>query len=493
MQNQNVLRLPHRWLDHKWVEVVCSVRDSAGATTFKPNAVNEPDLFLWIKHTHYPQVTAKNYRNALRNMCRDQRPGYKESPLPEALRQLLKAAIKAIGHKRWGCQHGQSFDQPFKFTGDVLARLTGLSNASQHKTGEPKDEIGQNHDLFAGPTTPVNGTIDYDHASVASAVTQGTTGSSVHSKHTLDTHHEDYLANQHYAGGKHPISLSTTAPWEIQSIHDNFDLQKTSPSFPEPTAKRLVLEIVSETAFDDWKSDAGLTSNGARGSQDRALSGLRKGYAKAVYQPEFTVFDTRARNFDVDDVDADDDKNSESNTDTGCKFDDDIDLSLFDSIVEDELVQEMTEIQAKLKDVGLVSKSKYHDMEKHFTRCFSKPSEMAFGVTFLDRHEKWRPNEYANERAMEIAGVDFLAQQHFFDTAALVQFQEAMTQPRIEGRLTFVPRVWSTFRDKFGQPVKVLCDYWLPCITINGDEVVSIFAYADTVQLVRQPGVFVQL
>jgi hypothetical protein len=97
-----------------------------------------------------------------------------------------------------------------------------------------------------------------------------------------------------------------------------------------------------------------------------------------------------------------------------------------------------------------------------------------------------------NNRALEIGGAGFHKQHQFFDTTVLMRFQEAVTTaPPREGHLIPVPHIWCNCIDKFGQPIMLMCDFWLPCIAINEEEMAAIFALSDSVELVRQPGTFV--
>jgi hypothetical protein len=103
------VKLPYKWLNHEWVERACTtVNKSDGSMTYSTAAIDDPALFEWIKEVHHPQVTPKQYRNALRDLFRDQIPGYKQSPLPQGLQALLKIRAKQLGRRVWGCHAGHA-------------------------------------------------------------------------------------------------------------------------------------------------------------------------------------------------------------------------------------------------------------------------------------------------------------------------------------------------------------------------------------------------
>jgi hypothetical protein len=103
------MKLPSKWLQCAWVESFGSSttpqgQEGAGNKVYNTHVIDKSDLFVWIRAHHFPQVTSQEFRRALRGLCRDQRPGYRPSPLNPELRMLLKGRMATLGKRLWGCQ-----------------------------------------------------------------------------------------------------------------------------------------------------------------------------------------------------------------------------------------------------------------------------------------------------------------------------------------------------------------------------------------------------
>jgi hypothetical protein len=191
-----------------------------------------------------------------------------------------------------------------------------------------------------------------------------------------------------------------------------------------------------------------------------------------------------------------------SNEDDNDEHDDDINnheldameilssCTLFDTEFEtpnDALAREYDSVVEILQDVGLVSKLNYQEVEQHYVSCFSKPSEVAFSIFFTDRHQVWRPNAYTNQKSVDIVGVDLCKEMHMlFDGKRMKRLKQQVSITQ-KGEMAVLSKIYCNVIDAFGEPSQVLCDFWIPGITVNGDEAIIIFAVANTVELLRHP------
>jgi hypothetical protein len=66
------MKLPRKWLDVKWVENFCSVKQDQGPAIYNTDAIDKADLLLWIRKHRLPQTMPKDFRYALKQMCRNQ-------------------------------------------------------------------------------------------------------------------------------------------------------------------------------------------------------------------------------------------------------------------------------------------------------------------------------------------------------------------------------------------------------------------------------------
>jgi hypothetical protein len=141
-------KLPSKWLEASWVATFSGVKGGKGTILYTTNVIDKPDLFLWIRTHHYPQVTAREYRLAMRQMCRDQRPGYKPSPLHPCLRELLMERINAIGKRLWSSQVAELIEQAER---EQLEETRAAVAKTKHGKGK-KTRRGHKEEDTAGPS-----------------------------------------------------------------------------------------------------------------------------------------------------------------------------------------------------------------------------------------------------------------------------------------------------------------------------------------------------
>jgi hypothetical protein len=493
----NKVMLPQRWLNATWVECFCSAPDTEGRMVYTADAVENPDLFLWIRQIHFPQITAKHYRNALRVLCRDQQPGYRQSPLPDALRQVLGDSIKELGKKRWACQ-GCKPNQ--KLTDEQIA-------AHLYKQPcEPTSDMARSLAPNVGDAPAVAG---------AFVTQEQATDQSIKEEMAPCTVDPclNFVASPAFAGGAFAafdngatVHTGAAAHTDALKITDNVYVRDLSLVQAHPS-------LLGRRKYEPETADSGLGEgsvdlyaprhNGyyhgepvpkrmtpATEPCDSYLSRETNGLcADRTSEAAFQMTRSCASPYDDDDDEHDDDINNHEldamEILSSC--------TLFDTEFEtagENIGEEYDNITTRLQDIGLVSKSNYQELEQHYTSCFSKPSEVAFSIFFTDRHQVWRPNAYTNQKSVDIVGVDLGKEFHLlFDAQRMKRLKDqvAITPP---GQVAIVQGIFINTVDKFGNPGQVLCDFYIPGITLNGDEGVTMFALSGTVELLRHPTPF---
>jgi hypothetical protein len=473
-----MIKRPRRWLKSFWVEQNSNAQGTAGERVFTTAAVDDAELFLWIRKMHYPHVTPKQYRNALRDLCMDRGPGYKASPLPEELRQVLSDRLQALGKKRWACQ------------------VYMLENPASSPELPPYDA-----------TPPSDGALDFPGPCNLEPDTQPPIASSAVAVETNAMNH--FTARpiassvaQVGANATSHVTAMQAAPLTQQlpttlgvrtqgamllSAQDSLAQQQCAGSSAhmhsvEPTAKRVACDEPPEQRQDTLGLDAAQVTQSAGEHIDDlhtawADQALVEGFAGGIREAES----------DDDDGDGEDNDFVLAYPDFSLAIETDVSELETVPATDEEFMRVFDDTMSKFHDFGLVSKSEYEKLEHHYTECFSHPSEVAFVVYFTDRHWVWRPCQHANARSIDILGVDVkinTLRVNRVETLRRIKEGLSVAKP---GETVLVPDVLINCLDNLENPFTTRCDAWVPNVTLNGDEGIYMFARHGAAVLIREP------
>jgi hypothetical protein len=507
--------LPRSWLKCEWVVSFCTCPEDGSITGA---AVQEPDLFLWIRQTQYPELTAKQYRNSLRALCMDQRPGYKASPLPSELRTILNAAMGEVGKKRWAAQCC-SLSAPVREC--YLARLNAFESAIETEGGLASSALPVvDGGIESGTIAAIDSSTLQTACNVQTdndaVMMQGASASDVASSAAPSPFHP------HGAGtGSDLISMAiaqvterqTTAATTALGVRSQADMltasnwddracgsRQLNPYSAEPIPKRAANED-RPPRMAAAQFNASTVSAELPPLVDRC-SGLGGANTIGDELDSFRLFQARLTAEGSEDDDDDDNDDDGGGVDSNWQGYEGIDVDSPASFFEtgdhleleaaqkDEFVKEFDDAMAKFQDFGLMSKVDYYDMEQHYTSCFSDPSQVGFWVYHTDRHHIWRPSPYVNERATQIMGFDPCVKMHTVLSTATILRVKKLMEPAQPEEVIYVPDIHLNCLDQLGNSIVKICDGWVPLITLNSNEALFLMAVKGSTTLLRHPGVF---
>jgi hypothetical protein len=474
------IKLPRRWLKSVWLEQFSAANGTDDERVFTTAAVDDAELFLWIRKMHYRHVTPKQYRIALRDLCKEQRPGYKASPLPEELRQVLNDRLKALGRRRWACQVYMS-DNP-----------GGSPELPPYDAMPPSDsalDYPASRKLKPDTQPPIASSAAVE-TKAANHFTSRPIASSVALVGTNATSH--FTAMQ-AAPLTHqlPTNLGVrTQDAMLQSAQDSLAQQQCAGSsahvhYVEPTAKRAACDEPPKQRQDTM--GLGFYAAQVIQSAGEHIGDLQTTWADEVFVEGFAG--------DIREVESDDDDGDGEDNDLGLRYPDfsfaiEADVNELKTVPakDEEFMRVFDDTMTKFHDFGLVSKSEYGNLEQHYKSCFSHPSEVAFVVFYTDCHWVWRPCQHANARSIDILGVD--VRTTMFTTLSTVEtlrrIKEGLSVAK-PGETMSVPNVPINCLDSLGNPFTTRCDAWVRNVTLNGDEGIFMFARHGATVLLRQP------
>jgi hypothetical protein len=412
-------------------------------------------------------LTAKQYRVAVRNLCLRGKttPGYKPSPLPSELCDLLGDCVLSFGKKRWPCQTC-SLDKPF--SPERLARVVDLVAQSEMATAAAiaGAGAGASAGASAAGVAPPHGPSTAGNVMLPSMMS----GSD-----SVEQNFGCKRGTEQNSLGPIPKRFATGENQNSSQDEESNTLSSALPGTPHTNAVDV---------STDMKTDSGLGLNDmsrfreTRGDNDSSSSSNdndNSGHGDG----DGDDANSRAAASDYDNS-----KEEEQCNDLGFKIDYELETC---AAQEQEFVNEFDDAVTKLHDFGLMSKTEYDKLDAHYTSCFSDPSKVAFMVGFTDRNHIWRPSPYVNQKSVELLGVDLRQQMHVINELSTVMQVKELLSKASPGEMVSVPGVWINTMDKSGYQAKLLCDLWVPAIKLNGDEGLMLLAEKDSVVLKRQP------
>jgi hypothetical protein len=455
-------KLPPRWLEGSWVERFSTAPDETneGHVVYTTDAIDKPDLYCWICKNRFSQVTPKEFRSALRGSCRDQRPGYRASPLPAELRELLADRMAIIGRRLWACQKDSTPSPTSAVAGRANPGHAPPNDAQGHKVKReaPRAKIQVAAKRFHGPAPP-------PLSLSPKLLPPRPVGVNVHS------------------GGRNASTMTAV-------YHGAPQLVSSTTAYSSPS----------------WSSSASTSAS--------SHSSLRLYPGRTEQETAFAVAPTGdgAIDLDCDFAELFNDDECEEETifevGEGCDHLADCDCpdkpraltvprASFDMLAS-LLPQHMTRAHLAEYHKGAalmrhqsmldVPASNYHDLERHFTRCFSLPNNVSFIVQELDRYMTGYPDPYANQQALDLFAINLTERQHNLmgiDSARRVVHQ-LLLAVQSQAAVAHTCGIWINARDEYGNPCPRLVDTWMPRLLFDRNKCIIMVAPHGTVRLERE-------
>jgi hypothetical protein len=452
------MSLPCKWLKACWVEEFCTA--GQGDTndedkTYNADAIDKPDLFCWIRDNQYPQLTPKEFRRALRAMCRDVRPGYKPSPLHPDLRQTLSDRIVAVGKRMWTCQVAEHTAESIKYWEEVtrkrktspVASTPNSPSASMPRPSPiPQMSPAQPPVVLASATTPPGS------------------------------------ASMHNPTPTSKLRLGEWCPAAAHAQDASMSTDTSSRSLANDSSKSATAEdaftIDARMPLDDATLCFGLAAFGFgpadikeehHHAQDRRKQLVRT----TPTMPTMPILPTI----------------STPSTQPVLSLE-----SLFPQSVTPDYAAELSKIPALLGQwrVHGVGNEHFETLEPRLLKCFSEPALVSCLVLRADRLGTGRPLPYASQSAERFFSVCLTRDPHVvlgIDSARklVARLRQAAEQ---NAKVATVPHVWANTRDRNNNPCPRLMDMWIPRTLFNDSSFIALVAPHGTVELESEQGLF---
>jgi hypothetical protein len=444
-------KLPRKWLEPSWVEHYSSVVQDDGTVVYNTDVIDRPDLCDWIRTHQYPQATTKNYRDALRRMCRSEVvPGYRKSELTPVLRDLLAQRIATLGRRMWSCQL-------VELRAEAAAASTvprTVSHVRHYSAPMRVDDIRSNHSPIVPPMVP-----EVSCASSAPLTTYDLHESIVDSAVSLYSAAPSTI--RHHLSSDGELQKQARMPRRRLNTHQS---DGSIPSSIRVDSERQV-HSHADIPLDDAILRDGLAEFGFGMERDtRVDKPNRHHHSHLNWRDE------------EEEVDQ-------------CREA----LNPIQAIIPQHMsIEHLAEfhkltVLLRGQETSNVPPLYFKALEHHFTQCFSLPGILSVVIMDTDRFQTGRADPFANQQACKLFGVELTQVQHIImGIAATRRVSEVLSQAaRVHASTGHVSGIWINTRDQHGNPCPRLVDIWLPRVVFNGTNFVVIIAPHRTVTLDR--------
>jgi hypothetical protein len=513
--------------------------EQGGIKQYTTGAIDSPELFLWIREHRFPQVTAKDFRLALRQMCRPQRPGYKASPLSPDLLQILRDRIAAIGRRAWSCQvtelMSETDDPSTSPCATPAVPLTNNAASSQCASLQlpspppppPPLAAASGAAAAAAAAAPegleARSNQQAQQAQQAQQLVQQAHQHSTTSRLVLHHPSSNGASSSSNSSSQHPSSAraprtaanalkrkssadnaSASAPVassartrETTALPSRTHVQgsggargvaagfseSASASLPSGTMSRSSVPMRAKAPhnvppgvpLDDFTFRGGMMEFGFGWTDIHAGGAHDDGC-------EDQVDDSNQHRFEFNTPGASLASSSASASAMAPAF---VPLrsigSLLPQTVTQEIVSEFSKMTALLRHVRFNDVPVQHleYLEAHFTKQFAPRNVVSFIVQRTNRFETGEPDVHANRQAEQLFGVGGLTQvQHILmGVDSMRTIISCLAQAaQVNADIAFVPGLWASTRDEYGNPCPRHVDMWLPRAVFNGNCFMIILA-----------------